>query len=346
MSFWRRRASDKVNRQAQAPTTPQPPPPPVPIIPVIEEVAASKSPRAKKQRKIDRPQHEKVQVDMQALRIQELTTRAIVEEEEFEPHTVNPQYADGELIIVEKKNIKFYPGLYSQLKDYQIDGVQYIVKRLTQRNSVGALLAQTMGLGKTIQALTAITILHGHKELFKFIVVIVPKSLLAQWKLEYKKWIGRWRNLFTVPNIRIIQTSKDEDLINAWASKEASDGGGILLMTHHRFAKLVSGKHPTLKVIQNNNNNDDADDNYDDDDEYDVEGAGKMSDAERIKQIKKHQFLLKSYTQLLVIDEADFIRNKSSNISVAVEQFNLKRRLALTGFPIQNAIEEVFNIVC
>lgn len=75
------------------------------------------------------------------------------------------------------------------LRPYQIDGVLFL-ERL-KLNGFGALLADDMGLGKTIQ--TIVFLAQTNKNGFAF--VVVPKSLLENWKSEVGKF---------APNLKIL----------------------------------------------------------------------------------------------------------------------------------------------
>ena len=67
------------------------------------------------------------------------------------------------------------------LFDYQIQGVNAIIKRVT------LLLADDMGLGKTIQLISAFRILFLIRVLSR-VLVIVPVSLVTQWRREINLW--------------------------------------------------------------------------------------------------------------------------------------------------------------
>jgi SNF2 family DNA or RNA helicase len=67
------------------------------------------------------------------------------------------------------------------LLTYQRDGVMTLLKRRS------LLLADSMGLGKTIQAIAALRILY-HQEQISSALVVCPASLLMQWRRELARW--------------------------------------------------------------------------------------------------------------------------------------------------------------
>lgn len=55
---------------------------------------------------------------------------------------------------------------------------------------------------------------------------------------------------------------------------------------------------------------------------------------------KIHQYLLDPGADLVVCDEGHMIKNQKSTTSAAVNKINTKRRIVLTGTPIQNNLKE------
>jgi superfamily II DNA or RNA helicase len=81
----------------------------------------------------------------------------------------------------------------SPLMDYQIDGV----KALLERDRI--LLADDMGLGKTVQAIAAMRILGLQGQLTR-VLLVVPASLVDQWRREIGKWAPELRAIIVRGN--------------------------------------------------------------------------------------------------------------------------------------------------
>lgn len=73
-------------------------------------------------------------------------------------------------------------NFHSELKDYQIIGVKWILN-LYKNKIKGCLLADEMGLGKTVQAIAFLEIINPEK-----ILIIAPASVVFNWKNEIKKF--------------------------------------------------------------------------------------------------------------------------------------------------------------
>lgn len=73
-----------------------------------------------------------------------------------------------------------------ELRDYQIRGLNWMIS--LYEHGINGILADEMGLGKTLQTIS----LLGYMKHFRNIpgphIVIVPKSTLANWMNEFKKW--------------------------------------------------------------------------------------------------------------------------------------------------------------
>ena len=77
------------------------------------------------------------------------------------------------------------PYITAQLRDYQVDGVNWI---LSQYNSgAGGILGDEMGLGKTIQTLSFISALKAAGQPGPHLVV-TPLAVLINWTNEIKKF--------------------------------------------------------------------------------------------------------------------------------------------------------------
>ena len=73
-----------------------------------------------------------------------------------------------------------------KLRDYQLDGVNFLVHSWCKENSV--ILADEMGLGKTIQTIGFLHYLFYSHNLYGPFLVVVPLSTLPAWQKEFELW--------------------------------------------------------------------------------------------------------------------------------------------------------------
>lgn len=119
------------------------------------------------------------------------------------------------------------PGadLQATLRKYQETGVGWLW--FLSRLGLGACLADDMGLGKTIQVLALLTVLKKEPGV-KPSLLVVPASLLANWKAEMQRFAPTLRGLFVHPS----ETPKDELARMAEQPDQALQGADVVLTTY------------------------------------------------------------------------------------------------------------------
>ncbi|KAL3867259.1 hypothetical protein ACJMK2_044474 [Sinanodonta woodiana] len=86
-----------------------------------------------------------------------------------------------------KNQPKFIGGPdYLQLRDYQLDGVNWLMHSWAKENS--SILADEMGLGKTIQTIGFLSILYNTYQLYGPFLLVVPLSTVVAWQREFRIW--------------------------------------------------------------------------------------------------------------------------------------------------------------
>lgn len=86
-------------------------------------------------------------------------------------------YSDIHLVLPNSFTAVAYP--------YQIDGVKWL--KFLFLNHLGGCLADDMGLGKTFQIIAFLSDLEVRKSIHK-VLIVVPKTLLSNWKREFEKF--------------------------------------------------------------------------------------------------------------------------------------------------------------
>lgn len=116
-----------------------------------------------------------------------------------------------------------------RLRDYQLDGVNFLLDAWHKGNSM--ILADEMGLGKTIQTVTFLKYLwHNYK--FKGpMLVSVPLSTLAAWQKEFEIWAPEMNV------IAYIGDGKSRDIIRKYECEDPETGELIfnVLLTNYEM---------------------------------------------------------------------------------------------------------------
>jgi non-specific serine/threonine protein kinase len=90
------------------------------------------------------------------------------------------------------------PDLHAQLRPYQQSGVNWL--RFLTRLGLGACLADDMGLGKTIQVIALLLHLKREHSSQTSSLLVVPTSLIANWKAELTRFAPSLRAFIAHPS--------------------------------------------------------------------------------------------------------------------------------------------------
>ncbi|RDK06321.1 DEAD/DEAH box helicase [Cupriavidus lacunae] len=169
-------------------------------------------------------------------------------------------------------------GLKAELRAYQRQGLAWM--QFLGEHGLSGVLADDMGLGKTIQALAHILTEKEHGRLDRPALIVVPTTLVHNWREEAQR--------FT----------------------------------------------PTLRVL-------------------DLHGPQRH---ERFDQIREHDLILTTYAllwrdeailakydyHLLILDEAQYVKNAATKSAATIRELRARHRLCLTGTPLENHLGELW----
>ncbi|XP_029430431.1 chromodomain-helicase-DNA-binding protein 2 isoform X2 [Rhinatrema bivittatum] len=85
-----------------------------------------------------------------------------------------------------KKQPPYLGGENLELRDYQLEGLNWLAHSWCKSNSV--ILADEMGLGKTIQTISFLSYLFHQHQLYGPSLLVVPLSTLTSWQREFEIW--------------------------------------------------------------------------------------------------------------------------------------------------------------
>jgi non-specific serine/threonine protein kinase len=128
------------------------------------------------------------------------------------------------------------PGeaLRTSLRPYQREGVRWLW--LLSRLGLGGCLADDMGLGKTVQVLALLLLVKRHRAIPGPHLLVVPASLLANWKAEAARFAPSLRLLVAHPSA----TARDELAALRPDSLAEYDLVVVSYGSVHRFAWLAA----------------------------------------------------------------------------------------------------------
>lgn len=201
----------------------------------------------------------------------------------------------------------FYANLYN--------GELSLDKPIMKNALRGGILADEMGLGKTILTLALImsapydsgTLSLAYKNYAsKSTLIIVPMSLLSQWKSEFDRANGNPNHRCYVYYGDLVQG----DLSHVLCTR--STNIPIVVLTTYGTVQSEWAKANKFR------------------DEY-----GRLP--------KIGLFSVEFFR--IVLDEGHTIRNRSTKTAKSVHELDLKRRWILTGTPVVNRLDDIFSLV-
>ncbi|CAG9759735.1 unnamed protein product [Ceutorhynchus assimilis] len=237
------------------------------------------------------------------------------------------------------------PQIARIIKPHQIGGVRFLydnlietINRFDVSSGFGCILAHSMGLGKTLQIVTFSDVFLRHTP-SKTILCIMPINTLQNWMAEYNMWMPTTENAAKSPlsshgevrsrnfNLHVLNDGHKtlvarQRVIHAWKSL-----GGVLLIGYEQFRLLSMKKNSKPK-------------------------RKSMAAPESPEDIKNkpifdeiHAALVDPGPDLIICDEGHRIKNSHASISAALKQVRTKRRVVLTGYPLQNNLTEYWCMV-
>ncbi|MFG6415356.1 DEAD/DEAH box helicase [Roseateles sp. DC23W] len=171
------------------------------------------------------------------------------------------------------------PGLGLQLRPYQLHGLAWL--QYLREQHLAGILADDMGLGKTAQALAHIWVEKQAGRLDRPALVIVPTSLLFNWRQEAAR---------ITPGLRV------QTWHGAYRAASVSLGDADVVLTTYNLV---------------------------------------WRDLRALSSQPWH---------LLMLDEAQSVKNAQARAARALRRLNARHLLALTGTPLENHLGELWSL--
>jgi len=183
----------------------------------------------------------------------------------------------------------FSKNFHGTLRQYQETGHNWLW--FLSSLGLGACLADDMGLGKTIQVLSLLlAIKEEGKSSGKPSLLVLPASLLANWKAEMKRFAPTLEACFIHPS----ETDKASLAAAGKNPGKAFAKADVVLTTYG--------------------------------------------------MVLRQKWLLEVEWRLVILDEAQAIKNPSTRQTRTVKQLKADARIALTGTPVENRLSDLWSL--
>ena len=265
-------------------------------------------------------------------RVKELQQRQAKVQRRVAQMRVNEGDAAKILVNVGKEDhqhdIFLNPSIGKLIQPHQSEGVRFMWRELTtdHEDLQGCLLAQTMGLGKTMQVVSVLVAIaeasksddHDVREQVprqlreSKTLILCPPSLIENWFEELLMWAPSPHNENIGDIRKVTSAMKPQDRfaeIEAW-----KDGNGVLILGYTTFRSIVNKK-----------------------DDASEEGSSK--------ELASIIDILLRFPNIVIADEAHFFKNFDSIANKAIHSVKCKSRIALTGSPLSNNLNEYYALV-
>uniref|UniRef100_A0A8B9HQ80 RAD54 like 2 n=1 Tax=Astyanax mexicanus TaxID=7994 RepID=A0A8B9HQ80_ASTMX len=269
--------------------------------------------------------------------------------------SLNQPDAQGRVLVninhpAEEEDLFLAPQLARAVKPHQIGGIRFLydnlvesLERYKSSSGFGCILAHSMGLGKTLQVISFVDVLLRHTGA-RTVLAIVPVNTLQNWLAEFNLWLPSAESIppdtdpaHVSPRTFKVHILNDEHKTTAARAKvvdEWTNDGGVLLMGYEMYRLLslkksfVTGrkrksKKPAGPVI------------------IDLDEEDRQQ--ELMKGIEKA--ISRPGPDVVICDEGHRIKNCHASTSQALKNIRSRRRVVLTGYPLQNNLIEYWCMV-
>uniref|UniRef100_A0A3Q3W1Z0 DNA helicase n=1 Tax=Mola mola TaxID=94237 RepID=A0A3Q3W1Z0_MOLML len=213
--------------------------------------------------------------------------------------------------------VQVHRNLVTKLKPHQVDGVQFMwdcccesMKKIEKSVGSGCILAHCMGLGKTLQVVTFLhTLLLCEKLNFSTALVVCPLNTVLNWLNEFEKWQYGLKDDESLEVTELATVKRPQE--RAYALQQWQETGGVMIMGYEMYRNLTQGRNIKSKKLK--------------------------------ETFQKS--LVDPGPDLVICDEGHILKNEASAVSKAMNSIRTRRRIVLTGTPLQNNLVEYHCMV-
>ncbi|XP_060783490.1 transcriptional regulator ATRX isoform X2 [Neoarius graeffei] len=213
--------------------------------------------------------------------------------------------------------VQVHRNMVTKLKPHQVDGVQFIwdcccesVKKTQKSAGSGCILAHCMGLGKTLQVVTFLhTVLLCEKLDFSTALVVCPLNTVLNWLNEFEKWQEGLKDEESLEVTELATVKRPQE--RAYALQRWHEDGGIMIIGYEMYRNLTQGRNIKSKKLKET----------------------------------FQKTLVNPGPDFVICDEGHVLKNEASAVSKAMNAIKTRRRVVLTGTPLQNNLIEYHCMV-
>ncbi|KAG8144314.1 putative Transcriptional regulator ATRX-like protein, partial [Naja naja] len=213
--------------------------------------------------------------------------------------------------------LQVHRNIVTKLKPHQVDGVQFMwdcccesLKKTKKSAGSGCILAHCMGLGKTLQVVSFLhTILLSDKLDFRTALVVCPLNTALNWMNEFEKWQEGLEDdeKLEVAELATVKRPQERGfMLQRW-----QDEGGVMIIGYEMYRNLAQGRNVKSR---------------------------------KLKEIF-NKSLVDPGPDFVICDEGHILKNEASAVSKAMNSIRSRRRIILTGTPLQNNLIEYHCMV-
>ncbi|KAK4939240.1 hypothetical protein LTR10_020436 [Elasticomyces elasticus] len=280
----------------------------------LVELDEPPSTHKKRKRKVEESQQARSLQQSDQLRMQQQEERRKAMAQKFA--LMNAGQMVAEPINTTEPYVYLHPHIAQRVKPHQVNGIQFMWREIVgDPKQQGCILAHTMGLGKTMQVISLLVTIS-----------LCSRSQDVDLRKHIPSRLRKSKTLILCPASlvenwfdELLMWTPESDVLGAIhrleKSSEALDKlqewkreGGVLLISYDKFRTWIKAS-----------------------------ADGKLS-----AHIEK---ILLEEPNLVVADEAHRLKNARSKINAVAKKFKTTSRIALTGSPLNNHLEEYHTMV-
>uniref|UniRef100_A0A8C3C257 Transcriptional regulator ATRX n=1 Tax=Cairina moschata TaxID=8855 RepID=A0A8C3C257_CAIMO len=213
--------------------------------------------------------------------------------------------------------VQVHRSIVTRLKPHQVDGVQFMwdcccesVKKTKTSPGSGCILAHCMGLGKTLQVVSFLhTVLLCDKLDFRTALVVCPLNTALNWLNEFEKWQEGLEDDEKLEVCELATVKRPQE--RSYMLQRWQDEGGVMIIGYEMYRNLAQGRNVKSR---------------------------------KLKEIF-NKALVDPGPDFVVCDEGHILKNEASAVSKAMNSIRSRRRIILTGTPLQNNLIEYHCMV-